>query len=119
MTAISAVAPEATRSADTVPVWRLYLLRAGYLIIAVGLGIEIWPVIVNHKPEWEIMHGVASCMLGALAVMAVIGLRYPLRMLPILLFEMTWKTIWLIAVALPLWQAGASTPPPPRPSRPA
>jgi hypothetical protein len=106
MTAISPIALKAARSADTVPVWRLYLLRAGYLIIAVGLGVEIWPVIVNHKPEWEIMHGVASCMLGALAVMAVIGLRYPLRMLPILLFEMTWKTIWLIAVALPLWQAG-------------
>ncbi|MBS0295380.1 MAG: hypothetical protein JSR45_03650 [Proteobacteria bacterium] len=74
--------------------------------MAVGLNVEIWPVILNHRPEWEIMHGVASCMLGALAVMAVIGLRYPLKMLPVLLFEMTWKAIWLTAVALPLWQAG-------------
>jgi hypothetical protein len=106
MSALTLSSAEPARPIDGVPVWRLYLLRAAYLIIAVGLSVEIWPTIVNHKPEWEIMHGVASCMLGAMAVMAVLGLRYPLRMLPVLLFEMTWKSIWLIAVALPLWQAG-------------
>jgi hypothetical protein len=106
MSAITLSSLETTRAAHAVPLWRLYLLRLLYLIIAVGLGVEIWPTILNHKPSWEIMHGVASCMLGALAVMAVIGLRYPLRMLPVLLFELAWKAIWLIAVALPLTQAG-------------
>jgi hypothetical protein len=109
MSAIALSSVDTPRQTRDVPLWRLYLLRLGYLIIAVGLSVEIWPVILQHKPQWEIMHGVASCMLGAMAVMAVmavIGLRYPLRMLPILLFEMAWKSIWLIAVALPLWQAG-------------
>jgi hypothetical protein len=35
----------------------------------------------------------------------VLGIRYPLQMIPVLLWELTWKTIWLI-VALPAWQSG-------------
>jgi hypothetical protein len=85
--------------------WRLYLLRAAYLLLALGLGSQIWPTILLHSKTWELMHGVVICMLGALSALALLGLRYPLRMLPLLFFEMAWKAIWLLAVALPLWSA--------------
>jgi hypothetical protein len=89
-----------------ISLFRLYLLRAGYLLLVVGLGLMIWPQILNHPLS---MHSATSSLLGALSLMAVLGLRYPLQMLPLLLFELTWKTIWLVAVALPLWRAGALT----------
>lgn len=89
-----------------VSTFRLYLLRATYLLIVVGMGSEIWPAMLNHAHPWSLMHGVANSLLAAVTLMAVIGLRYPLRMLPLLLFELTWKSIWLLAIALPLWLSG-------------
>ena len=88
-----------------VSLFRLYLLRGVYLLIAVGMGVQIWPVLVTHAPNWELMHGVADCMLGALTAIALLGIPYPLRMLPLLFYEMAWKSIWLAKVALPLWLA--------------
>jgi hypothetical protein len=81
--------------------YRLNLLRAGYGLLIVGLGLVIWPSILNPAETWEPDRGVIVAMLGALSLLALIGLRHPLRMLPILFWEMTWKAIWLLRVALP------------------
>ncbi|MBL7996587.1 hypothetical protein JNM05_14565 [bacterium] len=55
-------------------------------------------------------HGVGSSLLFSIALLAALGIRYPLQMLPLLLFELVWKSIWLIAVALPLWLAEQMDP---------
>jgi hypothetical protein len=88
-----------------VSLFRLYALRAGYLILTAGIAATIWPLLISHSPQWPLMNGVVCSLLAALSVLAAVGIRYPLQMLPILLFELTWKSIWLIAVALPLWSA--------------
>ena len=85
--------------------FRLNLLRTGYLILVVGLGTTIWPSILDPARSWGLMHGVVVSMLGAMSALAVLGIRYPLAMLPLLFFEMGWKAIWLLRVALPLWSA--------------
>ncbi len=88
-----------------ISVFRLNLLRAGYLLLVVGLGITLWPSILDLSRTWGLMHGVVVSMLGAMSALAVLGLKYPLQMLPLLFFEMGWKTLWLLRVALPLWSA--------------
>lgn len=89
---------------------RLYVLRAIYLLIAIGEGLNIWPLIFNHRPWPDSMHGVAVALLAALTLLCWLGLRYPVRMLPLLNFEFAWKTIWMLAFGLPAWQAGPMSP---------
>jgi hypothetical protein len=88
-----------------VSLFRLYLLRATYLLIAVGLGFEIWPVLLSHTKPFALMQGVVVSILATVSILAVVGIRHPLKMLPLLFFEMIWKAIWLVAIALPLWSA--------------
>lgn len=90
--------------------FRLYALRGTYLFMAIGLGFTIWPLIINHPLEMRLMSGVAFCLLGAIGLVAILGIRYPVQMLPLLIFELAWKVIWLLAVALPLWRAGMIDP---------
>lgn len=45
-------------------------------------------------------------MLVALGLLALLGLRYPVKMLPIVVFESAWKILWLTVVARPLWTGG-------------
>jgi len=85
---------------------RLHLLRAAYLLIMVGMGSQIWPLLLNAPADVEHYRSVVWSFLGALTLLCVLGLRYPLQMLPLLLFELTWKAIWLAAIGLPRRMAG-------------
>jgi hypothetical protein len=89
-----------------VSLFRLYSLRAVYLIIALGLALVVWPSVIHHAEPWGLSQGVVKCMLAAFSLLCVLGIRYPLQMLPVLFWELTWKTIWLLIVALPAWQSG-------------
>src|SRR5688572_10247362 len=82
---------------------RLYLLRAGYLFIVIGLAAMIWPGIISHGNDVPHMNTAVRSLLGGVSVLALIGILHPLRMLPILLFELIWKVIWVLAFGLPLW----------------
>jgi hypothetical protein len=88
-----------------VSTFRLYLLRAVYLLIALAMGLQIWPGILQHPRDLEHMRGVVRSVLGAVTLLSVLGIRYPIRMLPLLLFELVWKSIWLLSFGLPLWSA--------------
>ena len=85
---------------------RLNLLRALYLLMAVGLGLVVWPSVIQHSPELASRTGVRVSLLAGLGATAALGVRYPLRMLPVLIFELVWKAIFLIAFAAPLYLAG-------------
>ena len=101
---VSPTAPAPVES--EVSLARLHILRAMYLLLVIGGAIVFLPQLIGHEPT---ARGVIPSMLGGVWVLACFGLRYPLQMLPILLFELVWKTIWLIDYGLPQWMAGLNT----------
>ncbi len=105
LTASTAASPDMTERG--VSLARLYVLRATYLLLVVGLGAMIVPPLLRHEP---MARGVIPSLLGAVWVLAFIGLRYPLLMLPLLMFEFAWKTLWLFDFGLPQWISGQLPP---------
>jgi hypothetical protein len=84
---------------------RLHLMRAGYLFMGVGLVLVKWPLLpgADMLPLYE---GVTLCLLTAMSLLAFLGVRHPVKLLPVLLFEVAWKILWLPLVALPKAAAG-------------
>jgi hypothetical protein len=81
--------------------FRLYLLRALYLLIAAGLGITIWPGILGPPDNLSHMASVVRSVLGAVSLLALLGLRYPLKMLPLQTLKACLMGIVLVPLAVP------------------
>jgi hypothetical protein len=94
-------------AADELPVWRLYLLRAIYALIGLGEGSQVIPGLFHHGP---VDRGVIPSLLAAMCLLDLVGLKYPTRMLPLLLFEFAWKSIWVLSYGLPQWSSGQVPP---------
>ena len=86
---------------------RCWVLRAAYALLVVGLGGMLLPELVRHPPT---SRGVIPSLLGGVWLLALVGLRYPRQMLPVLLFEFAWKTIWMLGYGLPQWWSGQAPP---------
>jgi hypothetical protein len=52
------------------------------------------------------MLGACGSIFLALGLISLMGLRSPLKFAPVLLLELVYKPIWLVAVALPLFLKG-------------
>lgn len=98
--------PDFTRHEGVRPV-NIYLLRALYFLMATFLAFDVWSYVLNHKGYWQSQEGMAWSVWAAFSTLAILGVFHPLKMLPILLLEVFYKSMWLLVVAYPLWRAGA------------
>lgn len=92
--------PKGVTVMSEVSTFRLYILRAMYVFTVVGLAIEKLPALL-HPANLSPGDSVILSVLGATALLAVVGIRYPIKMLPLLFFEVVWKSIWMLVFGLP------------------
>ena len=84
----------------------IYLLRLLYFLMFAFVGFDAWSTIVTHQGPWDPTRAVAWCAWAAYATLSLFGLFNPLRWLPIVIFMIFYKTLWIIVVAYPMWSAG-------------
>lgn len=84
----------------------IYLLRLLYFLMIIGVATEAWQTILWHEGPWDRTKAVAWCVWAAYPTLSVFGLLRPLKWLPLVIFMIFYKTLWLFVVAYPLWKAG-------------
>jgi hypothetical protein len=76
----------------------------------IGLGMILFPGTVRSAlrfpPQDPVMFGASGSIFLALGLISLMGLRFPLKFAPVLLLELVYKPIWLVAVALPVFLDG-------------
>jgi hypothetical protein len=93
-----------------VALWRVNVIRLIFLLMALIMGSAVWQQLLTGWATMDINRGLAKSMLASLALLALLGVRYPLQMLPLMLYEMAWKTVWIVLIAGRHWLAGTVTP---------
>jgi hypothetical protein len=81
-------------------------LRLFYLLMLVFVAPDAWRGLLTHQGPWDPLRAVAVCVWATYPALAFFGLIHPLRWLPLMFFTIGYKTLWLVFVAWPLWQAG-------------
>jgi hypothetical protein len=81
----------------------IYLLRLLFLLIVVFVRSDSLSAILTHKGPWDHIRAAAVCLWAAYSILSIFRADHPLKWLPIVLFEIVYKIIWLVIVAYPLW----------------
>jgi hypothetical protein len=75
-----------------------------------GLGVIVIPDVMRSVFGWPsgdpIVFGVTGSVYLSFALLSILGLRSPLKFVPVLLLQLSYKVVWFIGVILPLLVAG-------------
>jgi len=63
-----------------VALWRINAIRFIFLLMALIMGSAVWYQLLTEWAAMDINRGLAKSMLAALALMSLLGVRYPLQM---------------------------------------
>jgi hypothetical protein len=90
---------------------KIMYIYTAILTMTFGLGIVVLPNIMVSLFGWPeqdpIVFGVMGSVYVAFALLALLGLRDPVKFIPILLLQLFYKVVWFIGVVIPLLVTGS------------
>ncbi|HEV7763537.1 MAG TPA: hypothetical protein VGQ76_00920 [Thermoanaerobaculia bacterium] len=84
----------------------IYLLRTLFLLVFLFVGFDAWSYLLKHQGAWDPMRAAAWSMFASYSLLSIFGVFRPLKLLPIAIFIVLYKSVWLLFVAYPLWTVG-------------
>ncbi|MEM7741173.1 MAG: hypothetical protein AAF225_10270 [Pseudomonadota bacterium] len=92
------------------PIWRIWAMRALFFVTFLGLAPSMWGYLMAPGELIDGDVGIGDAYLTALSTLALLGVRFPQTMLPLLLLQCLDKLLWVGFVGWPLAQAGQIVP---------
>ncbi|MEM6813062.1 MAG: hypothetical protein AAF600_01565 [Bacteroidota bacterium] len=81
---------------------RKYLMKGLYLLTFIGVGYQAWAEVIAPETPLETIDGIVYSFWVAYATLMALGLRYPLKMITLLLLQLFYKVVWILGVYLPM-----------------
>ncbi len=79
------------------------IVLPGFTGVTVIFAPEFYLSMYGWLPQDQYLLGITGSMWLTFAILASFGLRNPLKFLPLLLFQLSYKVIWLSCVVAPIW----------------
>lgn len=85
---------------------KIYLMRGLYLLTFISLAYDNWSTIFFPYEQFGVLSGVAISFWASYSLIMGLGVRYPLKMIPMLLLQLIYKAAWIIGTYMPAKSAG-------------
>ena len=100
------VAEEVLNAETYVPQWRLHIMRGLFFLNFISLAFDNWSTILFPTDQMDTLTGVTISFWASFALLNLLGIRFPLKFIPILLLQLLYKSAWIIGTYLPARSAG-------------
>ena len=89
------------------PKWRLHLMRGLFFLNFISLAYDNWSATLFPQEQMDVLSGVAISFWAGFSLLNLFGVRFPLKMLPILLLQLLYKSAWILGTYLPARASGS------------
>lgn len=86
--------------------FRIYFLQFIYLATCISVSRFAWTEIITHTERLDNFYGVTVSFWAGYATLMAIGVFKPLKMLPLIMLQLVYKSTWIFGIALPMYLAG-------------
>lgn len=84
-----------------VPKLRLHIMRGLFFLNFISLAFDNWAMILFPKQQLDTLTGVTISFWAAFSLLNLMGIRFPLKFIPILLLQLFYKSAWIVGIYLP------------------